>query len=209
MRNECGAITWLPTSAWEPRYVLTHPQSVFVFRCYLYDVFHHYLCERSNNNHTARETNRTGWRRSALHCWCILVKALRVSLHCGCIREMHCGYITGWRRSALHCGCIMRNVLWVFETETTTTATHAVVSERLEPRYGSVAQWKSYFTYGHKRISMCNFYIYCLIGVKFCVRDLQMVLLISLWFLWKLVPEMPVFHVIINAVTLFVYRKTV
>jgi len=36
----------------------------------------------------------------------------------------------------------MRNALWVFETETTTTATHAVVSERLELRYGSVADVK-------------------------------------------------------------------
>jgi len=129
VRNECGAITWLPTSAWEPQYVLKPPQSLFVFRCYLYDVFHHYFWERSNNNHTARETNRTGWRRSALHCWFILVKALSVLLHCGCICEVHCG-------------CIFRNALWVFETETTTTATHAVVSERLEPRYGSVAKYK-------------------------------------------------------------------
>jgi len=39
----------------------------------------------------------------------------------------------------LHCGCIMRNALWMFETETTKTATHAGVSERLEPRYSSVA----------------------------------------------------------------------
>jgi len=35
----------------------------------------------------------------------------------------------------------MQDGLWVFETETTTTATHAVVSERLVPRYGSVAAW--------------------------------------------------------------------
>jgi len=31
--------------------------------------------------------------------------------------------------------------LWVFETETTTTATHAGMSERLEPRYSSVAKY--------------------------------------------------------------------
>jgi len=33
-----------------------------------------------------------------------------------------------------------RVALWVFQTETKTTATHAGVSERLEPRYSSVAQ---------------------------------------------------------------------
>jgi len=93
-----------PTSAWEPRYVLTPPQSLFVFRCYLCDVFHHYFFEERNTNHTTRESNGTGWKRCALHC-----------------------------------GCIMRNALCVFETETTTTSTHAVVSEKLEPRYGSVA----------------------------------------------------------------------
>jgi len=56
-----------PTSEWEPRYVFTPPQPLFVFRCSLHDLFHHSICERINTIHTTRETNST--HHEDIACW--------------------------------------------------------------------------------------------------------------------------------------------
>jgi hypothetical protein len=109
-----------PTSEWEPRYVLTPPQSLFVFRCNVQQLFHHYFWRRSNTTNTTLDTNGTQVQDRRLSSFKTL--------------DNLCS-----RQSQLHCGWIMGIALWVY-LETSTTATLASVSERLEPRFCSTNQ---------------------------------------------------------------------
>ena len=63
----------------EPRYVFTPPQSFFVFRSDLKQLFHHYFCERSTTIYTTRETHSTELEDKT----CFIVGAECV-MHCGC-----------------------------------------------------------------------------------------------------------------------------
>ena len=69
------------TSEWEPQYVFTPPQSLFVFRCNLHDLFHHSICERNNTLHTTRETNSTRLKTKRVALWVFRMETTTTATH--------------------------------------------------------------------------------------------------------------------------------
>ena len=134
----CIVIPQHPTSEWHPRYVLAPPQPFFVFRCDVNHVLHHYFVGIKHTTNTTLFCSGTHLEDKAD---CIVGVYSYWMYNSNWIVCANCH----WVFTALNCGYIIRHTLWVFP-ETTTTATLALVCERMESVFCTVAENLSFST---------------------------------------------------------------